>query len=87
MIGEQLVSVGVLLWETSSKERAVSVTEEGAERMVKAVKKGSLQKETLAVPYQNLAIMHKALGNGKEAQRLAEKAAEYEPDQDGTTRR
>ncbi len=79
LLGERLVSVGISLWESGRKNQAVSVTEEGLALISKAVKNGSFKKAALAVPYQNLAEMHRELGNEKQADLMAKKAAEYEP--------
>ncbi len=79
LIGEQLVSVGISLWETGRRNTAVSVTEEGASLIAQAVQDGAAQKSALSVPYQNLAAMHRELGNTDEADRLADKAVEADP--------
>jgi len=80
LIGEQLVSIGISLWDTGRRNTAVSVTEEGASLIAQAVTDGSAKRATLSVPYQNLAEMHRQLGNRDEADRLALKAAEVDPD-------
>ena len=80
LIGEQLVSVGISLWETGRRNTAVSVTEEGASLIAQAVADGAAKKSALSVPYQNLAEMHRQLGNTDEADRLADKAVEVDPD-------
>ena len=79
LIGEQLVSVGISLWETGRRNTAVSVTEEGASLIAQAVQGGAAQKSALSVPYQNLAAMQRELGNTDEADRLADKAVEADP--------
>ncbi len=80
LIGEQLVSIGISLWDTGRRNTAVSVTEEGASLIAQAVTDGSAKRAALSVPYQNLAEMHRQLGNRDEADRLAHKAAEVDPD-------
>ncbi len=60
--GETFVSMGVSYWETGQREKAVELTELGAKLMERAVKRGSLDETSLAVPYSNLASMHRQLG-------------------------
>ncbi len=80
LIGEQLVSVGISLWETGRRNTAVSVTEEGTALIAQAVEDGAVKKSSLSVPYQNLADMHRQLGNTDKADRLADKASEVDPE-------
>jgi tetratricopeptide (TPR) repeat protein len=75
LIGEKLVAIGVSLWETGRRESAVALTEEGADLIQKAVSEGTMTKEALAVPFENLAEMHRALGNAEQAEQMASKAA------------
>ena len=79
LIGEQMVSIGISLWEVGRRNSAVSVTQEGTELIAAAVSEGSSDKAALSIPYQNLAAMHRELGNAEEADRLARKAADAEP--------
>lgn len=69
--GEALVSMAVSYWDQNDRERAVSLTEMGSDLIEQAVTGGVIGKENLAVPYGNLAAMHKKLGNTAEAQRYA----------------
>lgn len=80
VVGEQLVSVGISLWHTGRRNTAVSVTEEGTNLLAQAVQEGGVKKSTLAIPYQNLAEMHRQLGNTDKADRLASKAVEADPE-------
>jgi tetratricopeptide (TPR) repeat protein len=75
LVGEKLVSIGVSLWKNGRRESAVSLTEEGADLIQKAVNEGTMTKEALAVPFENLAEMHRALGNTEQAEQMASKAA------------
>jgi hypothetical protein len=75
LIGEKLVSIGVSMWETGQRDSALALTEEGADLIQKAVDEGTMSKEALAVPFENLADMHRALGNAEQAQKMASKAA------------
>jgi tetratricopeptide (TPR) repeat protein len=78
-VGEQLVSVGITLWETGRRNTALSVTEEGTALLLQAVSDGLVPKAAVSIPYQNLAVMHRQLGNTEQADRLAGKATEADP--------
>ncbi|MHB0958432.1 MAG: tetratricopeptide repeat protein [Pirellulaceae bacterium] len=87
LLGEQLVSVGISLWESGRRNTAVSVTQEGASLIAQAVQDGELQRSALSVPYQNLALMQRELGNTEEADRLADKAVEADPQAESAIKR
>jgi len=75
--GETFVSMGVSYWETGQRQKAVELTEFGVELMERAVKQGTLDEIALAVPYTNLASMHRQLGaddTADEYQQMATKA-------------
>lgn len=78
-IGDQLVSIGITLWETGRRNAALSITEEGAALLQQAASDGLVPKAAVSVPYQNLAMMHRELGNAERADRLAGKAREADP--------
>lgn len=69
--GEALVSMAVSYWEQNDKKRAISLTEMGADLIEQAVNGGVMDKANLGVPYGNLAVMHKKLGDTTESQRYA----------------
>jgi len=60
--GEALVSMGVSYWQTGRQQKALELTEKGIKWMERAVKQGSMNRSALAVPYANLATMHRNLG-------------------------
>jgi tetratricopeptide (TPR) repeat protein len=72
--GETFVSMGVSYWESGQRERAVALTQRGIKLMNEAVKQGSLEESALAVPYENLASMHRRLGSDEKAERFEEMA-------------
>jgi tetratricopeptide (TPR) repeat protein len=74
--GEAFVSMGVSYWETGRRERAVALTQEGIKWMEEAVKQGTLERSSLAIPYGNLAVMHRKLGANNEANRFQEMASQ-----------
>jgi len=73
--GETFVSMAVSYWEVGQKDKAVELTRRGVALMEQAVKNGSADRSILAVPYGNLATMHKAMGQEGQAQQWAELAA------------
>jgi tetratricopeptide (TPR) repeat protein len=73
--GESFISMGVSYWEVGQKQKAVDLTQRGVKWMEQAVTDGSLDKSALAIPYNNLAAMHRQLGSGDLADRLQEMAS------------
>jgi tetratricopeptide (TPR) repeat protein len=72
--GETFISMGVSYWKEGQQERAIELTEQGAEILQQAVVDGHLDADTLAIPYGNLASMHQQVGNESDAQAFAELA-------------
>jgi len=73
--GETFVSMGVSYWETGQREKAVELTQKGVALMEHAVAQGTLDEQALAIPYGNLAAMHRELGQPEAARRYQEMAA------------
>ncbi|MCA9248945.1 MAG: tetratricopeptide repeat protein [Planctomycetales bacterium] len=73
-LGESLVSMGVSFWEVGLRQKALELTERGAQLMKSAVDNGNLHAKALNVPLGNLAAMHKALGDVERAQAFEELA-------------
>lgn len=73
--GETFVSMGVSYWETGQREKAVELTQKGVAMMEHAVAQGTLAEGALAIPYGNLAAMHRELGEPEAARRYQEMAA------------
>ncbi len=86
-IGDRLVSMGVSYWQDGKREKAVLLTERGAELLQNAVNAGLRKGESLTIPYSNLASMHDVLGNQAEADRFSKKSEEYERETPNTARR
>ena len=76
--GETFISMGVSYWKQGQKDRAIELTEQGAEILQHAVVEGLLPPETLSISYGNLASMHKQIGNGSDARAFAELANSLE---------
>ncbi len=72
--GEMLVSMGVSYWQTGSQTRALDLTQTGVTLVEAAVQGGILGKDTLAVPYGNLATMYEQMGENTNAAKYAELA-------------
>ncbi len=60
--GDALVSMGVSYWNQQQSDRAIQLTQKGADLIEQAVEKGVLGSESLMVPYGNLAAMYEAQG-------------------------
>ena len=73
--GESFVSMGVSYWEAGQREKAVAVTQKGIKWMEQAVKQGTLDDSALAIPYGNLAAMHRQLGAADKANHFQELAS------------
>jgi tetratricopeptide (TPR) repeat protein len=73
--GESFVGMGVSYWEAGQREKAVALTQKGIKWMEQAVKQGTLDNSALAVPYGNLASMHRKLGAADKAEHYQEMAS------------
>ncbi|MDA1053067.1 MAG: hypothetical protein O3C40_21655 [Planctomycetota bacterium] len=78
--GERFVSMGVSYWQAELADEALKLTERGLDLMERATKAGLLEQQSLAVPYANLAEMHRAGGRSDEAQEYTAKVARLEND-------
>ncbi len=76
--GELLVSMGISYWQTGRKEEGLRLTQKGTDLMAKAVSLKLLNDGALAVPYGNLASMHKQLGHSEQARSFSEMAAQHD---------
>lgn len=76
--GETLVSMGVSYWAVGKRERAMELTSAGSRYMQAAVEDGTLSADAMAVPYSNLAAMHRHLGDDSAGKRFAEMAGRAE---------
>jgi hypothetical protein len=76
--GEWLVSMGISYWETRDGDYALQLTDAGLRHVEEAVARQLLDRKALAIPYNNLAMMHEALGHQNEAKNFAELASKSE---------
>ncbi len=72
--GNSLISMGVTYWQADQRDRAVALTETGAEILRSAVAGGLLKEVDLSVAFGNLSTMHAELGDNLAARRYAERA-------------
>ena len=79
--GETFVSMGVSYWEAGQRQRAVKLTEQGITLIEKAVADGTLDESSLTIPYNNMATMHRQLGQDTKAEKFAEMAAKHKDSQ------
>jgi tetratricopeptide (TPR) repeat protein len=77
--GELLVSMGISYWQTGHREEGLRLTQRGTDLMSKAVAMKLLKDVALAVPYGNLAAMHRQLGHSEQARSYTEMAAQHDP--------
>jgi hypothetical protein len=77
--GELLVSMGISYWQTGHREEGLRLTQHGTDLMSKAVAMKLMNDGALAVPYSNLAAMHKQLGHSEQARSYSEMAAQHDP--------
>jgi len=72
--GEAFIGMGVSYWETGQRSKAVELTQRGIQWMEQAVRQGTLDQSALAIPYNNLAAMHRQLGSADKAKEFQEMA-------------
>jgi tetratricopeptide (TPR) repeat protein len=73
-LGDSFVSMGVSYWNAGNHEKAVKLTEYGASLIEEAVRRGTHDRNGLAIPYANLAAMKREMGDNAAATRLQELA-------------
>jgi tetratricopeptide (TPR) repeat protein len=73
--GEAMISMGVTFWELNRPNEAIAWTEQGAALVAESVRAGATPEGSLAVPYGNLANMHRQMGDTAQAHNYAELAA------------
>lgn len=73
--GETFVSMGVSYWEVGQQEKAIQLTQEGIALMEQSIQRGVLDRSALAIPYNNLAAMHRQTGREDRARQFTEMAA------------
>ncbi len=72
--GQILVSMAVSYWDLGQSDAAMQLMTEGTGYMEAAVRGGRLDQKALGAPYYNLAVMHRHLGQEREASQFDELA-------------
>ena len=80
--GERFVSMGLSFWKTGDRDRGLELTEQGLAWVEEAVRDSGFPRRHLVVPYANISIMYQALGQQKQAQEIALRAASLRPSDD-----
>jgi tetratricopeptide (TPR) repeat protein len=73
--GEMLVSMAVSYWAVGQQQRAEEAARRGVELIEGAVADGLAERRDLAIPYANLASIHRHLGREESARNYADLAA------------
>jgi tetratricopeptide (TPR) repeat protein len=73
--GERFVSMGVSYWKAELEDEGLKLTERGLDLMERAATAGLLDRNSLKVPYTNLAEMHRAGGRNDTADSFSAKVA------------
>ena len=73
-LGDTFVSMGVSYWQTGYRKKAIALTEHGADLIEEAIRRGYAERDLLATPYGNLAVMNREMGDGAAASRMQELA-------------
>ena len=73
-LGDTFISMGISYWEVEQHERALDLTRRGVDLIEFGVNDGNLDQATLEVPYGNLAIMYRRLGQDGEADKYHQEA-------------
>lgn len=76
--GDMLVSMGISFWEIGRRDEGLRLTQRGADLIASAVKSRQLSAQALAIPYGNLAAMHRTLGHAEQARQFAELAESHD---------
>lgn len=72
--GERLVSMGLSHWQTGNKGEGIKLTKLGVRWIEESVNKNGTARQNLKIPYSNLAVMYKALGDNSLAEQMAKQA-------------
>jgi tetratricopeptide (TPR) repeat protein len=76
-LGDSFVSMGVSYWNAGYRDKAVKLTEHGAELIEDSVQRGVHDRSVLVIPYSNLAAMKREMSDtagAQRAQQLADRA-------------
>ncbi|MBA60814.1 MAG: hypothetical protein CMJ76_00445 [Planctomycetaceae bacterium] len=72
--GERMVSMGLSYWKEGNRPKGLNLTRRGIQWIEQAVEKQGFSNQNLKIPYGNLVIMYKALGQPQEAEKVSDAA-------------
>ncbi|MCH2127515.1 MAG: hypothetical protein MK179_00165 [Pirellulaceae bacterium] len=84
-MGEWFVSIGVSFWETRDRSRAIDVTQFGVRLLEEAVESETVPRNSLEIPYSNLAHMYQQIGDDERAKEFNELMAKVVAGQEEST--
>ena len=67
-LGKMYADIGFSYWAVAEREYAVQITEYGIGKLEEAVDAELITEDVLAIPYENLSSMYKAMGRLEEAE-------------------
>ena len=72
--GERMVSMGLSYWKEGNRPKGLNLTKRGIQWIERAVQTQGFSNQNLKIPYSNLAIMYRALGQPQEAEKISDAA-------------
>ena len=72
--GERLVSMGLSYWKEGNRPKGLNLTKRGIQWIERAVQTQGFSNQNLKIPYGNLSIMYRALGQPQEAEKVSNAA-------------
>ena len=72
--GERMVSMGLSYWKEGNRPKGLNLTKRGIQWIERAVQLQEFSNQNLKIPYNNLAIMYRALGQPQEAGKISDAA-------------
>ena len=70
--GERMVSMGLSYWKTGDRSQGLDLTKRGIAWIEQAVEDHQFPKQNLRIPYSNLSVMYRAVGQNQNAERIAD---------------
>lgn len=72
--GERMVSMGLSYWKEGNRPKGLNLTKRGIQWIERAVQMQGFSNQNLKIPYGNLSIMYRALGQPQEAEKVSNAA-------------
>ncbi|MEC7566331.1 MAG: hypothetical protein VX738_11680 [Planctomycetota bacterium] len=70
--GERMVSMGLSYWKTGDRSQGLDLTKRGIAWIEQAIEDHQFPKQNLRIPYSNLSVMYRAVGQNQNAERIAD---------------